>query len=197
MSASITPHIQYPLSYLLHMALCQLSTHYHRLWEDSSSMNVYLLYSSLQRVKSSSVLSYSPDLYVVKKCYLMLPGPLFFQPVFSIIWSYKQTQGQGWSHCVCRANDRGEKQKKTNSPAQDCGLNTMSPHYKGSGDQSDWSLFIQGTVKLEGSPGVWAAPSLWLRSVTFIRATSVNCKQTGHWPSRRGWWLLKGKNVFT
>lgn len=49
-------------------------------------------------------------LYVVKKCYLMLPGPLFFLPALSVIQQYKQTQGEGWSHCVCRANGRGGKQ---------------------------------------------------------------------------------------
>lgn len=49
-------------------------------------------------------------LYVVKKCYLMLPGPLFFLPALSVIQQYKQTQGGGSLHCVCTANGKGGKQ---------------------------------------------------------------------------------------
>lgn len=33
--------------------------------------------------------------YVVKKCYLMLPGSLFFRPALSVILLYKQTQREG------------------------------------------------------------------------------------------------------
>ncbi len=39
-----------------------------------------------------SVRLLSLGLYVVWKCYLMLPGPFFFRPALSIIRPYKQTQ---------------------------------------------------------------------------------------------------------
>lgn len=54
-------------------------------------------------------------LYVVKKCYLMLPGSLFFRPALSVILLYKQTWREGWPRRVCRANGRGESSFDKNS----------------------------------------------------------------------------------
>lgn len=133
-SASITPHISsvIALTHLATLAICQLSTHYHRLlrrffinecFPDLPTLQFTAMVEAPESKVKFSVKLLPHDLYVVKKCYLMLPGPLFFQPVFSIIWPYKQTQRQDWPHCVCRANDRGErnfglnkKQKKKLQP---------------------------------------------------------------------------------
>lgn len=70
-------------------------------------------------------------LYVVKKCYLMLPGPLFFPT--SHLYNSAVLTNRGWPHCVCRANGRGGKAALVKiAAAQNCGLNTMNPDEEGS-----------------------------------------------------------------
>ncbi len=71
-------------------------------------------------------------LYVVKKCYLMLPGPLFFLPALSVIQQYKQTGRRLVSLCLQSKWQRREAALVKIAATQDCGLDTMNPDGEGS-----------------------------------------------------------------